>query len=215
MAAQDQALPTRWKKVHIEKQGGTSLCRMCNEKEETIFHILSECPKLAQSEYKKRHDKVAQLVHWNLCIRYGLEHKRNWYEHVEETVTENNKAKILWDFSIQTDHVIQARRPDIIVKDKEIDHTWIIDIAVPGDKRVEEKEREKIEKYQDIAREIRRLWKTSATVIPIVVGALGAVAKLEEYMRMLDIEIKEVDRVQFSALLGTARILRRVLDILG
>ena len=77
------------------------------------------------------------------------------------------------------------------------------------------KEREKIEKYQDIAREIRRLWKTSATVIPIVVGALGAVAKLEEYMRMLDIEIKEVDRVQFSALLGTARILRRVLDISG
>ena len=101
------------------------------------------------------------------------------------------------------------------MKDKEIDHTLITDIAVPGDKRVEEKEREKIEKYQDIAREIRRLWKTSATVIPIVVGALGAVAKLEEYMRMLDIEIKEVDRVQFSALLGTARILRRVLDISG
>ena len=30
-------------------------------------------------------------------------------------------------------------RPDIIVKDKEIDHTWIIDIAVLEDKRVEEK----------------------------------------------------------------------------
>ena len=99
--------------------------------------------------------------------------------------------------------------------DKEMDHTWIINIAVPGDSRIEEKEREKVEKYQDLAREIRRLWKTSANVIPIVVGALGAVARLDEYMSMLDIERKEVDRVQFSALLGSARILRKVLDISG
>ena len=128
---------------------------------------------------------------------------------------ENDKAKILWDFSIQTDHVIQARRPDIVVKDKELDHTWIIDIAVPGDGRVKEKEREKVEKYQELARELRKLWRTSTTVVPIVVGALGAVAQLEENVGMLDIEKKEVDRVQFSALLGSARILRMVLDISG
>ena len=162
------------KKVHIEKQGGTPLCRMCNEKEESIFHILSECQKLAQTEYKKRHDKVAQLVHWNLCRKYGLHHSRNWYNHVAEKVSENERAKILWDFSIQTDHVIQARRPDIVVKDKEINPIWILDIAVPGDSWTEEKEREKIEKYLELAREIRRLWRTSATVIPDVVGALGA-----------------------------------------
>ena len=46
-------------------------------------------------------------------------------------------------------------------------------------------------------------------------GALGAVAQLTEYMGMLDIQKKEVDRVQFSALLGSVRILRRVLDISG
>ena len=81
-----------------------------------------------------------------------------------------NKAKILWDFNIQTDHVIQVRRPDIVVKDKELDHTWIIDIAVPGDARVEDKEKEKVEKYQNLARELRRLWETSVNVIPVVVG---------------------------------------------
>ena len=52
-------------------------------------------------------------------------------------------------------------------------------------------------------------------VIPVVVGALGAVARLEEELSMLDIDKKEVDRVQFSALLGSARILRKVLDISG
>lgn len=89
----------------------------------------------------------------------------------------------------------------------------MIDIAVPGDGRAEEKEKEKREKYQDLAREIRKLWKTSVNVVPIVVGALGAVANLEEELSRLDLGRKEVDRAQFSALLGSARILRRVLDI--
>ena len=68
------------------------------------------------------------------------------------------------------------------MKDKELDHTWIIDIAVPGDARIEEKEREKLEKYQDRAREIQHLWMTSVNVVPVVVGALGAVARMEEYL---------------------------------
>ena len=37
-------------------------------------------------------------------------------------------------------------------------------------------------------------------VIPVVVGALGAVAKLEEYLGMIEIQQKKVDRIQFSAL---------------
>ena len=143
-AAQDQALPTRWRKVNIEKQPGTPLCKMCHQGDETVFHILCESPKMAQTDYKKRHDKVSQLVHWNLCRRYGIQHAKNWYEHNAGKVTENDKAKILSDFNIRTDHVIQSRRPDIVAKDKELDHTWIIDIAVPGDARVEDKE--KVEK---------------------------------------------------------------------
>ena len=41
-----------------------------------------------------------------------------------------------------------------------------------------------MEKYHDLARELRRLWETSVNVIPVDVGALGAVAKLEEYLEM-------------------------------
>ena len=53
---------------------------------------------------------------------------------------ENEDCKILWDFSILTDHVIEARRPDLFVVDK--DRSKIIDFAVPGD-RIEEKEKDK------------------------------------------------------------------------
>ena len=214
-AAQDQALPTRWRKKHIEKQIETSLCRLCGEREETTFHILSECGKIAPTEYKKRHDGVAKIVHWNLSRQCGFKTSKKWYDHQTETVIENEKAKILWDMSIQTDHVIQARRPDIIMKDKELDHTWLIDIAVPGDGRVKDKEKEKVEKYQDLARELRKIWKTSVTVVPIVVGALGAVQNLEEELIKLNVDKREIPKVQFAALLGSARILRKVLDLPG
>ena len=61
-----------------------------------------------------------------------------------------------------------------------------------GNSRTEE-ELEKAKKYQDLAREILRLWKTSANVI--VVGAVGPVASLDEYMSMWDIVKREVDGV--------------------
>ena len=86
--------------------------------------------------------------------------------------------KVLWDINVQCDNVIEARRPDIIVIDKKERKGIIIDIAVPVDVRVGEKEREKVEKYQDLKREIGRLWKLKvAEVVPVVIGALGSVTK--------------------------------------
>ena len=52
----------------------------------------------------------------------------------------------------------------------------IIDVAVPGDAKVELKEKEKIDKYQDLAKELRKLWKVKTRVVPIVIGALRTIA---------------------------------------
>ena len=121
-------------------------------------HLVCGCEKLAQKGYKRRHDNVAKKVHWDLCKKNGLEHTEKWYEHVPEGVVKNEEVKIVWDINVQCDNVIEARRPDIIVIDKKEQKGLIIDIAVPADVRVEEKEREKVEKYQDLKREIGRLW---------------------------------------------------------
>ena len=86
---------------------------------------------------------------------------------------ENDKCKILWDFTVQTDHIIQARRPDMIVIDKETNKAQVIDFAIPHDSRVDSKEIEKIEKNQDLVRELKRLWDMKVVVIPKVLGALG------------------------------------------
>ena len=54
----------------------------------------------------------------------------------------------------------------------------IVDIAVPGDTRIKTREQDKILKYQDLKREIKKLWNLkSVKVVPIVVGALGAVSR--------------------------------------
>ena len=95
LAAQDQTLPTKHRKIRIEKQRRDPTCRLCGEREETIMHVLSECTKIAQTEYKKRHDKVATWTHWRLCQIYNLPHSNNWYKHLAETVIET----LRWIFS--------------------------------------------------------------------------------------------------------------------
>ena len=83
----------------------------------------------------------------------------------------------MWNFSIQTDHVIEARRPDLLVVDKKERNCKIIDFAVPGDSRTEEKEKDKIEKDQELGRDLQKTWNVKVKIIPFVVGSLGAIPK--------------------------------------
>ena len=53
----------------------------------------------------------------------------------------------------------------------------IIGVAIPGDAWVELNDKEKIDKYQDLARELRKLWKVRARVVPIDIGALWKIPK--------------------------------------
>ena len=62
-----------------------------------------------------------------------------------ERAVENEEVKLLRDINIQFENAIETRRPDIIVIDKKENKGIIIDIAVPGDVRVGEKESEKVE----------------------------------------------------------------------
>ena len=83
----------------------------------------------------------------------------------------------------------------------------IIDIAVRGDAGIVEKEREKVEKYQDL-----RLWNVKAKVVPTVVGALGTVTpNLSKYLDAIGVTTR-IKLLQKAALLGTARLVRWVLE---
>ena len=170
--------------------------------------------KISTKGVQKRHDNVARYVHWQLCKEGGFERADKWYEQKPEAVIENENFKLLWDFTIQCDRVIEARRPDIVLVDKRSKEVKIIDIAVPGDSRVKEKELEKIEKYQMLREEIRCIWQVNkVTVIPVVVGALGVMSDMfERHIKKLDVKIA-MEIIQKAALLGTAMLLRKVLSL--
>ena len=59
--------------------------------------------------------------------------------------------------------------------DKSKKSCHIIDVAIPENSGVREKEFEKVEKYQNLAKELRRMWEVKINVVPIVLGALGKV----------------------------------------
>ena len=54
-------------KAKIDKSQGDSLCRVCRKVDESIDHIVSGFSKLAQKEYKIKHDNLGKIVHWKLA----------------------------------------------------------------------------------------------------------------------------------------------------
>ena len=121
---------------------------------------------------------------------------------------------ILWDFTIQCDRRVEARRPDIVFVDKKEREVVIIDVAIPGDDRVKDKELEKVEKYQLLKDEIAKVWQMrKVIVVPVVIGALGAVSvNFKEYMRRIGVKVR-LAIIHKTALLGTAKTLRKVLSL--
>ena len=124
---------------------------------------------------------------------------------------ENDNAKILWDFKIQIDKHLTHNTPDItVVGNKQV---WLIDVAIPGDSRLEQKENEKVTSYHDLTVELQSLWKKKATIVPIVVGALGAIPKdLKGNLEKIGVNKIAADQLQKEALLGTGQILRKYLQ---
>lgn len=115
---------------------------MCGKAVEKITHIVSECTRLAQKEYKRRHDWIGSCIHWEICGAKGIPLATKWQEHQPEGVMQNETCKVIWDFTIQADHVLTTKGPDLIV-DNERNEFQITDFAVPYDtkkyvKRTEE-----------------------------------------------------------------------------
>ena len=131
--------------------------------------------------------------------------------HNPEAILENDTHVLLWDFDIQTGHLIKARRQDLIIINKKKRICKIVDFTVAAEYKIKLKECEKRDKYLDLARELKK----TVTIVPIVFGAFGTVSKgllkgLEDW------EVGgQVETIPTTALLRTAIILRRVQETLG
>ena len=150
-----------------------------------------------------------------MCKKFKFDRTNKSYMHNPAPVLENDTHKLLWDFDIYTDHLISARRPDLIIINKKKRICKIVDFAVPADRRIKLKEWENEDNYLDLARELKKIWNMKVSIVPIVIGAFGTVN--EGLLKGLeDLEVSgRLETIQTTALLKTARILRRVLETWG
>ena len=58
------------------------------------------------------------MIHWELCKKSEFDHSNYWYMRNPESVLKNDWSKLYLDFDIPMDHLMSARRPDIIIINK-------------------------------------------------------------------------------------------------
>ena len=212
LAAQELALFSRYHEKNILKNRDDDGCRVCGVEPETISHILFGCDSLAKREYLTRHNGVCKYIHHTIIKAFGISCSDNWFTHSPKDVILQKDVEVVYDQVIQTSKPIGANRPDLIVKDIANKRALIIDISCPNDINVGRKEKEKIAKYQPLGAELRKLWGVECTVVPVVIGGLGAVTKdFNDHLTKLPGCPKSF-MCQKIAMLGSKRIL---MDVLG
>ena len=95
VAAQDQTLQTKYYATKILNTETYCKCRICQQFDETLDHIISACPIMAKEQYIKRHDKVCSQLHFNICKETGVQlDKKHWNEHVPKSVETSHGDKV-------------------------------------------------------------------------------------------------------------------------
>ena len=79
IVAQDNDARTNHSKARIDKTQQNNKCRQCDDRDETINHIISKCSKFAQKEYKTRHDWVGKVIHWEMCNKFRFDQTNKWF----------------------------------------------------------------------------------------------------------------------------------------
>ena len=127
-----------------------------------INHIISECSKLAQKEYKTRHNWMTKVIYREMCKKSQFDYTNKWYMPNPASVLENDTNKLLGDFDIiciskslnigqKTTQLQQQQQ-----QQQKMRSSKLVDFTVPADIRIKLKESEKKDKYLDLAKELKK-----------------------------------------------------------
>ncbi|KAL0810623.1 hypothetical protein ABMA28_010737 [Loxostege sticticalis] len=217
IAIQDQTIETRNYQKYIMKQRiPTDQCRKCNSSSETIQHITGACKSIVQTDYKHRHDQVANIIHQKLAKKYHLipQTLTPYYKYTPEPVLENSNYRLYFDRAILTDKTTHYNRPDITLQDKKNHKAYIIDIAIPNSHNMQNTISEKLTKYTDLKDEIKRMWRLAeVTIVPIVISTTGIIPRqLHQSLNTLQLPKYTYIQLQKAVILNTCRIVRKFLQ---
>jgi len=101
-----------------------------------------------------RHNKVCTHLHYSICKALGIETEDKWYTHMPKPVYGEGDVTVLWNQAVHTYREVTANRPDIIIKNKKEKTCTLIDVVIPTDRNVVQKEAENKLKYKSLCIEI-------------------------------------------------------------
>ena len=90
---------------------------------------------------------------------------------------ENDQVNLVWDSTIITDTYVPHNRLDVTIVLKEKHHWLQVDAAVPDDGNILTTDAWKIERYQEVALEVRWVHQVEVVLVPLVIGALRTISK--------------------------------------
>jgi hypothetical protein len=88
---------------------------------------------------------------------------------------EEGNVTVLWKQAVHIGRKIIPNKPDIIIKNNKEKTCTLIDVAIPADRNVVQKEADNKLKYTSLCIEIQRMWNLKCTIIPVIIGATGIV----------------------------------------
>jgi len=110
-------------------------------------------------------------------------------------------------------HFLNVIIIDIIIKNNKEKTCTLIDVAIPADRNIVQKEAEKKLKYMSLCIEIQRMWNLKCTIVPVIIGATGIVTRsLRKNFEAVLPGKHSIDSLQKTAILGTSHTIRKILQ---
>ena len=144
---------------------------------------------------------MGKEIRWELCKKFKSDHTNKWYMLNLESILESMTHKILWDLEIQTDYLISARQPDLVIVNNKKKTCRIEYFTVRTDHRVQRKKNGK----KISTRPCQRTEKIMEYESDCGTNCNPCILYTHQIKR-------RVETIQMIALFRLARILRRVLE---
>ena len=208
----------------------SSLCRQCGKREETVEHVVSSCSKWLSNLYVERHDAALRVVYYHLATRYGLPTVH--YSQELPHQAKSDSAELLWNVAIQTQRLMDHRKPDLVLIDSKNKQIYVVEISVASAVGIEQQHNIKFNRYAvnsrkqedetktpyergpNLVDDMRQRYKMDVSFIPIVIGTTGEITyrttkALEELPGMNRRKLEDVaERLSRAVVINTARIVK-------
>ena len=191
MELYEQLLPTR---VYSAYKKGTSdqnniMCRMCGKAPESVAHVLTGCPSLAQTKYMEKHNAALKVLFFEILRDLDLnETVSPWFSRIEpKPLYESTQAQAFWDVPVYAEHTtVRANRVDARIIDHKEKKVLLVEMSCPWIDSREKKEAEKMEKKGPLRFElIKRYQNYKIVQLNVIMDVLGGSKELEVLMNRI------------------------------